>query len=52
MPTTLQQVAASSGAQGNTPACNKCKRKVVDNTEAEQSCSSSRSTSNERKFGD
>jgi len=37
MATTSQRVAPSIVVEGSTPACDKCKRKVVDSTEAEQS---------------
>jgi len=33
-----QQLAPLAIAKGSTTTCDKCKRKVVDNAEVEQSC--------------
>lgn len=38
MAMTSHQEAPLIAAEGSTPACGECKKKVVDNMEAEQNC--------------
>lgn len=38
MAMTSQQATPSIATEGRRPACDKCKRKVVDNAEVEHSC--------------
>lgn len=37
METTSQRAAPSTAAEGSTPTCSECKRKIVDNIEAKKS---------------